>query len=72
MKSSPIRCTAGSGATRPGRSRRPKPLLLVPWSKGVSNSEYRVAIIGGGVAGLTAAYELARQGVLVTLYEKEQ
>ncbi|MBC7243108.1 MAG: FAD-dependent oxidoreductase, partial [Anaerolineae bacterium] len=36
-----------------------------------TNSGYRVAIIGGGIAGLTAAYELARQGIAVTLYEKE-
>jgi uncharacterized protein with NAD-binding domain and iron-sulfur cluster len=30
----------------------------------------RVAIIGGGIAGLTAAYDLARQGnYAVTVYE---
>ncbi|KAG6435375.1 hypothetical protein SASPL_100247 [Salvia splendens] len=31
----------------------------------------RVAVIGGGVGGLTAAYVLAKQGVEVALYEKE-
>ncbi|KAG6432076.1 hypothetical protein SASPL_103649 [Salvia splendens] len=31
----------------------------------------RVAVIGGGVSGLTAAYVLAKEGVEVALYEKE-
>lgn len=31
----------------------------------------RVGIIGGGIAGLTAAYELTRRGCSVTLFEKE-
>lgn len=30
----------------------------------------KVGIIGGGVAGLSAAYELSKKGVKVTLYEK--
>ena len=30
----------------------------------------RVAVVGGGAVGVTAAYDLARQGVDVTLYEK--
>ena len=30
----------------------------------------RVAVVGGGIAGLAAAYELSRQGVAFTLFEK--
>ncbi len=39
-----------------------------------ANEEYgdvRVGIIGGGVAGLTAAYELSRSGHQVSVFEKE-
>lgn len=31
----------------------------------------RVAVIGGGVSGLAAAYVLAKEGVEVVVYEKE-
>lgn len=31
----------------------------------------RVAVVGGGVAGLTVAYQLARAGIAVTVLEKE-
>ncbi len=33
--------------------------------------EFRVAIIGGGVAGLSAAYFLAKRGADVEVFEKE-
>jgi len=33
---------------------------------------YKVAVIGGGAAGLTAAYDLLKAGADVTLYEKEE
>ena len=32
----------------------------------------RVAVIGGGVSGLAAAYVLAKEGVEVVVYEKEK
>ncbi len=32
----------------------------------------RIAVIGGGIAGLTAAYRLARQGHRVTLWEQDE
>jgi len=35
------------------------------------NSTPRIAILGGGLAGLTAAYELAKRKINFTLYEKE-
>ncbi|XLS71868.1 hypothetical protein HN51_028733, partial [Arachis hypogaea] len=31
----------------------------------------RVAVVGGGISGLVSAYVLAKEGVNVTLYEKE-
>ncbi|RYQ92069.1 hypothetical protein Ahy_B09g098192 isoform A [Arachis hypogaea] len=31
----------------------------------------RVAVVGGGISGLASAYVLAKEGVNVTLYEKE-
>jgi len=31
----------------------------------------RIAVIGGGLTGLTAAYELAKRGITVTVFEKE-
>ncbi len=32
----------------------------------------RVAIIGGGITGLTAAYELTKRGINVTVFEKDE
>ena len=35
-------------------------------------NQYSIAIIGGGISGITAAYELARSGKFqVTVFEKE-
>ncbi|XLT36517.1 hypothetical protein HN873_067809, partial [Arachis hypogaea] len=31
----------------------------------------RVAVVGGGISGLVSEYVLAKEGVNVTLYEKE-
>lgn len=37
-----------------------------------TDAPQRVAVIGGGIAGLTAAYRLARQGHRVTLWEQDE
>ncbi|MGQ4600815.1 FAD-dependent oxidoreductase [Nocardia sp. R6R-6] len=43
---------------------------LRPPSAAASADGHRVAILGGGVAGLTAAHELAERGFRVTVYER--
>lgn len=35
------------------------------------SERYRVAVVGGGIAGCAAAWALRRGGVRVTLYEKK-
>ena len=42
-----------------------------PPSEIAAGSKGKVAVIGGGPAGLTAAYDLARQGCAVTVYDRE-
>ncbi len=42
------------------------------WQITEAETKKRIAVIGGGVAGLEAAWVLARRGHSVTLYEKEQ
>ena len=42
-----------------------------PPSGAAPGSRGKVAVIGGGPAGLTAAYDLARQGCAVTVYDRE-
>jgi oxygen-dependent protoporphyrinogen oxidase len=36
----------------------------------MNKAKLQVSVIGGGFSGLTLAYELARQGILVTVFEK--
>ena len=40
-----------------------------PASKGPGGGGARVAVVGGGLAGLTAALRLAERGFQVTIYE---
>jgi NADH-quinone oxidoreductase subunit F len=50
------------------------------WKKGISLKDFtilkpeinkRVAVIGGGICGLTCAYFLSKEGIRVDIYEKE-
>ncbi|HPU00827.1 MAG: FAD-dependent oxidoreductase [Firmicutes bacterium] len=45
--------------------------VKVPPSGIERGSKGKVAVIGGGPSGLTAAYDLARQGCAVTVYDRE-
>ncbi|WP_369217209.1 FAD-dependent oxidoreductase [Streptomyces flavofungini] len=60
------------GVPRRGRDRRAR---IVPGPRGaprVTGAAPRVAVLGGGIAGLAAATALAERGVRVTLYEREE
>jgi NADPH-dependent 2,4-dienoyl-CoA reductase/sulfur reductase-like enzyme len=46
-------------------------LVGVPASAGAVPAGSRVAVLGGGVAGLSAALELAERNSRVTLYERK-
>lgn len=54
---------AGAGALSAGVTAAPAAAATPPNGR-------RVAVLGGGVAGLTAAHELAERGYAVTVYER--
>ncbi|OLR93686.1 FAD-dependent oxidoreductase [Actinokineospora bangkokensis] len=63
----------GAGSRPPGRDRRARAL---PGPVGAPHARHlgevpRVAVVGGGIAGVTAAVALAERGVSVTLVERE-
>lgn len=45
--------------------------VMSKWQKPAVTIEQRAAVVGGGPAGLSAAYFLARGGMKVTVFEKE-
>lgn len=45
--------------------------LYIPAPRVAKRTE-KVAVIGSGPAGVTAAYELLRQGYHVTIFEKQE
>ncbi|WP_407284792.1 FAD-dependent oxidoreductase [Streptomyces sp. BP-8] len=61
-----------AGAVRRGRDRKAQVLMPTPGRARFTGGEApRVAVVGGGIAGIAAATALAERGVRVTLHERE-
>jgi D-amino-acid dehydrogenase len=45
--------------------------VVMSYIKGIDTSELRIAVIGAGIAGVTTAYNLARRGCRVTLFDQQ-
>lgn len=56
----------------PGRDRRARRIDPRPGTAAVTGQAPRVAVAGGGIAGLSAATVLAERGVRVVLYERRE
>lgn len=62
--------TEAAAVPRRGRDRRARVLPAAPGAARITGEPPRVAVVGGGVAGLAAATALAERGVRVTLFER--
>ncbi|MEU8452530.1 FAD-dependent oxidoreductase [Streptomyces globisporus] len=65
------RWNADRSAPRRGRDRQAEVLRPKPGLSRFAGDTPRVAVVGGGIAGLAAATGLAERGAQVTLYESE-
>jgi isorenieratene synthase len=61
---------AAEGQARPGRDRRAQRHPARPGGRHAQRDAPRVAVVGGGIAGVTAAVALAERGVHVRLIER--
>ena len=65
-----IRCMDSNGATGVGECTvNPRRIHYREFPRAFRDSHKKIAVIGGGPAGLSAAMELGQEGHLVTLYE---
>src|SRR5207245_11345781 len=60
------RCRRHRGDPRGGLSRRRDPSL----SRGAGPARVKVLVVGGGIIGCATAYELAKSGCQVTVFER--
>ena len=68
-----VHCGSRRSACRAEARNRPNPRRRIPVRPNIPmKKEHHATIVGGGVIGLSIAWELARRGVRVTLLERSQ